>query len=100
MELLINCVDKHPVVATLHETGFQRGDVIDIKPNGGAWSAAERSNPDWILIRADIVEIEAETLLEGGRPGEPRFIRRLGVDPSGLSSGDSLTREELMARIF
>lgn len=100
MELLLNCVDKHPVVSMLHETGFQRGDVIDVKPDGSEWSASEMGNPDWILISANIVEIEAETLLEGGRPGEPRFIRRLGVDPSGLSSGDSLTREELMARIF
>jgi hypothetical protein len=100
MELLIRIADKHPVVAALYESASQRGDVIAACPDGWAWSQAERENPDWIIVTADITDIEAGALLEGFRSGEPRFRRRLGVDPTGLQSGAVLAREQLMKRVF
>lgn len=95
MELLIRIIDKSTA-----EDASQRGDVICACPDGWAWSDAERSNPDWIIIKADITEIECDALLESGRLGEPQYRRRLGVDPVGLMSGDELTRSALMARVF
>ncbi len=100
MEILIRVVDRHPIVSMDYEASSQRGDVIAACPYGWEWSQAERENPDWIIVTADITDIEAGALLEGFRPGEPRFRRRLGVDPDGLQSGAVLTREQLMARVF
>ena len=100
MELLIRIVDKNPVVSMMHETGSQRGDVICACPDGWQWSDAERNNPDWIIVTASIVEAEAQALLESFRHGEPKYRRRLGVNPEGLQSGDVLTREQLMAKVF
>lgn len=100
MELLIRITDKHPVVAAQYEFASQRGDVIAACPDGWAWSDAERDNSEWIIVKADITDIEAGALLEGYRPNEPRFRRRLGVDPDGLKSGDTLTREQLNGRVF
>lgn len=100
MELLIRIVGKHPIISPLAEAASQRGDVISACPDGWEWSEEERSNPDWIFITADITEIEADALLEPARPGEGNLRRRLGVDPDGLTSGDALTREQLMARVF
>lgn len=99
MELLIRITDKHPVGSTQYESASQRGDVIAACPDGWAWSETERNNPDWIIIAADITDIEAGALLEGHRPNEPRFRRRLGVNPDGLKSGDTLTREQLNGRV-
>lgn len=100
MELLIRTTDKHPVISTMHELGGQRGDVVVAVPDGWEWSQAERENPEWIIVRADIVQEEAESLLESYRPGEPKFRRRLGVNTDGLQRGEFLTREQLMARVF
>lgn len=100
MELLIRVVDKHPAVAIVYEKSSQRGDVIVAMPDGWQWSKAERNNPDWIIVTAQITEVEAGALLESGRPNEPQYRRRLGVDPAGLVSGDVLTREQLTARVF
>ena len=90
MELLIRVTDKHPVVSTQYEEASQRGDVIASCPDGWSWSLAERNNPDWIIIRAAISEVESGAL----------YRRRLGVNPDGLQTGDTLTREQLMARVF
>ncbi len=95
MELLIRATDKAEA-----ENASKRGDVIAACPDGWEWSAAERGNPDWIIIQANITQIEADALLEGFRPGEPQYRRRLGVNPNGLKSGDGLSRTDLTARIF
>lgn len=100
MELLIRVVGKHPIISPLAEAASQRGDVIAAVADGWAWSDAERSNPDWIIISANITEIEADALREPARPGEGALRCRLGVNPGGLTSGDVLTREQLMARVF
>lgn len=96
MELLIRTADKHPVVSMMHETSSQQGDVIAAMPDGWAWSDAERSNPDWIIIHVDLTDIETDALMEAGRPGEPKYRRRLGVNIDGLKTGDKLTRNQLM----
>lgn len=95
MELLIRLIDKSEA-----ENASQRGDVIAAMPEGWEWSAAERNNHDWIIITADITEIEVAALMEPGRPNEPQYRRRLGINPDGLTSGDVLNRVELMARVF
>lgn len=100
MELLIRTIDKHVVVNTLHETSSQRGDVIAACPDGWVWSAAEEENPDWIIIGADITEVEALALLEPYREGEPKYRRRLGVSVDGLLPKERLTREQLTGRVF
>lgn len=100
MELLIRVVDKHPSGSPNHESASQRGDVIAACPDGWSWSDSERNNPEWIIIKADIVEVEAGGLLEGHRPNEPKYRRRIGIDPTGLKSGDVLTRAQLNGLVF
>lgn len=100
MELLIRTKHKHPAVAAIHEASGQRGDVIAACPDGWAWSDAERTNPDWIIIRAKITQIEADALMESARPDEGKLKRRIGIDLEGLQAGEKLTRIELMARVF
>lgn len=95
MELLIRTVDKSSA-----ENASKRGDVIAFQPDGFAWSALERGNPEWIIVTAQITEVEAEALTEGPRNDEPNYKRRLGVNIDGLQSGDMLTRTEIMARVF
>lgn len=100
MELLIRLVDKQPADHALWEKAGQRGDVVAAMPDGWAWSDTERTNPEWLIVTAEITDIEVVALLEPYRPTEPQYKRRLGVNPDGLQAGDVLTRSELMARIF
>lgn len=95
MELLIRTVNKSSA-----ENASQRGDVIVTQPDGFGWSVLERSNPEWIIVTAQITEVEAEFLTEGPRNEEPNYKRRVGVTVDGLKSGDVLTRNEIMARVF
>lgn len=95
MELLIRTIDK-----SSSEDASKRGDVIAVMPDGWGWSNAERANRDWIIIHADITEIESGALLESYRPNEPKYKRRLGVNIDGLQPGDALTRDQLTARVF
>lgn len=100
VELVINTVDQHPAVSALYESCIQRGDVICWKPEGWQWSTLERAHPDWVIVIADITEIEADALIESGRPGEPQYRNRLGINPDGLASGARLSRDDLQARVF
>lgn len=96
MELLIRTVNKN----LLDPRMSMRGDVIAACPDGWGWTDTERAHPEWIIIKADIMDIEADALMEGGRPDEAAgLFRRLGIDIDGLATGDSLTRAELMARV-
>ena len=100
MELLIRVVGKFPLISPLAEAASQRGDVISACPDGWEWSYAERTNPDWLIVKAEITEIEVGALLEAARPGEGKLRRRIGINPDGLVSGDVLNRADLMARVF
>lgn len=95
MELLIRTVDKSDA-----ENASKRGDVIVFQPDGFVWSPTERSNPEWIIVTAQITDVESEALTEGPRTGEPNYKRRVGVNIDGLHAGDVLTRNELLARVF
>lgn len=95
MELLIRTVDKASA-----ENASKRGDVIVFQPDGFGWSAPERSNPEWVIVTAQITEVEADALTESPRMGEPNYKRRVGVNIDGLQAGDVLTRNELMIRVF
>lgn len=38
------------------------GHVIDAQPDGWQWSPAEREHPGWRIVRADITQVEADSL--------------------------------------
>lgn len=81
MELLICIADAG--------TRCQPGDVIDARPDGWAWSAAECQNPAWAIVSCDLTPVEAEAL-SFMQPGAPR------LDVTDLPA--TLTRAELYAR--
>lgn len=58
MELLIRIVDKSP-----DPLASKMGDVIWVCANGWAWSTAEMNNPEWIIVRTGITQVEADGLL-------------------------------------
>lgn len=57
-ELLARLIDKGP-----GEDASKRGDVIVSHPDGWAWSVAERTNRDWIIIKVGILDVERDTLI-------------------------------------
>lgn len=58
MELLIRVVDKGPGVDQ-----SKAGDVIAICPDGWAWSQHELTNPEWVIVKSALTQIEADALL-------------------------------------
>lgn len=100
-DILIRTTDKHPLVAAASETAAQRGDILAIQKKGWKYSDYERNHPNWLIIRVvglskqDIVD-----LMEGGRPDEPQWLRRIGINVDGLVAKQSLTRDELFGRAF
>jgi hypothetical protein len=50
-ELLIRVADKTSPDADKNELLTKAGDVICVCPDGWPWSAAERSNPEWRIVR-------------------------------------------------
>lgn len=46
MEALVRIVDRSSAEDDAH-----RGDVVETHPDGWAWSQAELTNPDWIIIQ-------------------------------------------------
>lgn len=100
MELLIRVNHKRPVIDMLHVDASQRGDVIVIFPKGHAWSEAERSNPDWIIVHSRLTAKEVDALQERGREDEPGWRRRVGINVDGLATGAVLTHDELIGRFF
>lgn len=100
MELLIRVVHKQPVDSELHDVSSQCGDVIACVPDGWEWSPAERENPDWIIVHCGLVDVEAGALLESGRVDETQWRRRIGINVDELTSGDILTRAQLIVRTF
>ena len=86
-ELLVRVVDK----------GTERlaGHVIAAMPSPHQWGRMELANPDWRIVKADIIEIEAEALLAPGPDGAFRLLR---VNLDGWA-GDVMSRAELLARV-
>jgi hypothetical protein len=58
MEFLVRIVDKSAAI-----DGSKAGDVIAFKPDGWAWTPAEKSNPAWVIVRCPLTLIEAEALV-------------------------------------
>lgn len=69
MEALIRVVDKG-----VDEDSSKAGDVISICANGWAWSPAELSNPDWRIVRVNILQAQADAFLS--RANNPLVKRR------------------------
>ncbi len=69
MEALIRVVDKG-----VAEDCSKAGDVIAICADNWAWSSAERTNPDWRIIRANILKSQAGAFI--ARANDPTVKRR------------------------
>ena len=69
MEALIRVVDKGEA-----EDCSKAGDVISICPDGWQWSPAELSNPDWRIVRVNILQTQADAFLS--RANNPLVKRR------------------------
>lgn len=60
------------------EADSKRGDVITVQADGWAWSQAERTNPDWLIIKvASFLGTDRDAVLAVGRNfPQGRFRRR------------------------
>lgn len=58
MEFLIRVNDRSARV-----DDSKRGDVIAACQDGWAWSTAEQTNPDWVIVVAPLTQAEADDLL-------------------------------------
>ena len=59
MEVLARLVDKGPA-----EDCSKRGDVIAVQQDGWAWSDAELTNPDWVIISVNsLLDTDRDTML-------------------------------------
>ncbi|MBZ2208480.1 hypothetical protein [Massilia soli] len=91
-ELLIRTIDKLPLVVPAYVRASQRGDIIAIVPDGWEWSERERSNPEWLIIKADnLTEQDVESLLEPGRSEPPENAR--SMPPSWVMTTEAAERE-------
>lgn len=63
MEFLVRTRDKLTPDDPRHLLFTRRGESIVACPDGHAWSEAERTNPDWLIVRRpDLSEAEAGAL--------------------------------------
>lgn len=79
MEALIRIVDKGTA-----EDCSKAGDVIAICPDGWAWSTAELTNPDWRIVRANVLQSQADALLSQSNNASVRRRREWSIDFSKL----------------
>lgn len=72
MELLVRIIDRSAA-----ENDSKRGDIIAVQPDGWAWTDAERTNPDWVIIKvASLLDTDRYTMLSVQPPQNGRFRRR------------------------
>lgn len=73
MEALVRIVDRDAA-----EDESKRGDVITVQSDGWPWSVAERTNPDWIIIRiTGFLNTDRDAAVAVGRNfTQGRFRRR------------------------
>lgn len=92
-EMLVRTRDKAPLDTPEAQARVsQRGDVIDICDDGWAWTYAERTNPDWTLVKLPGVDKEKMSAFLGSEPGDPllnKYLRRraFSFDIAGYQSG-------------
>ena len=77
-ELLVRLIDRSAA-----GDDSKRGDVIAIHPGGHEWSEAERTNPDWIIIKVvSLLGTDAAVMLTPklskilSATGDPFLLRR------------------------
>lgn len=59
MEVLVRLIDKGAA-----EDCSKRGDIVDVCPDGWAWSTAELTNPDWlILVISSLLDTDRDTMM-------------------------------------
>lgn len=59
MEFLVWVVDRGGAEPAGSVGTYYKGDVIVAKPDGWAWSAVERSEPRWRLVRVPVTQAQA-----------------------------------------
>ena len=69
MEALIRVVDKG-----VAEDCSKAGDIISICPDRWAWSPAELTNPDWRIVKVNILQSQADAFL--AKANNPLVKRR------------------------
>ena len=74
--MLVQVVDKKNADPYVDVGCYKRGDVIVICPDGHPWSEAERTNPDWTILKVPGAVDRHAGLLKG-EPGDPRLDRML-----------------------
>lgn len=69
----------------------KRGDVIVVAPDGWAWSPAEKTNPDWRIVKLPNVGVNVASAYTSDYPGDdltmpyrPRRAKFLDVDLASL----------------
>lgn len=103
MEALIRVADKG-----VGEDCSKAGDVISICPDGWPWSPAELSNPDWRIVRVNILQAQADAFLAKSNNANVKRRREWMIDFSllpnpALFAGDrtqaiiTLTRAQVVA---
>lgn len=72
MEALVRIIDRSAA-----EDDSKRGDVICVQPDGWAWSEAERTNPDWLIIKVTgLLNTDRDTMHATGRNFPQGRVRR------------------------
>jgi len=88
-EALIRIVDKVQPDKSKAERLLRAGDVVVICPDEWPWSAIERTNPEWRIIRVNVLATTVNTLLAKAADPLARRRREWRIDFS-LLPGPSL----------
>lgn len=84
-ELLIRVVDKVNDDPEKNAQCSKAGDVIVVCPDGWPWSAAERTEPFWRVVRVPLLQTEIEAALaEDHQSGKLVRRRRWKIDLAAL----------------
>lgn len=94
MEALIRVVDKG-----VAEDCSKAGDVISICPDGWAWSAAELANPDWRIVRVNVLKSQADAFLSKSNNPNVKRRREWTIDFSKLPNPALFAGERTQAII-
>lgn len=100
MEILIRTVDKGPEIDQ-----SKAGDVIAVQPDGAYWGGAELYNPEWRILRVDLLPSEASALVTPALdvPGQHKTMcRRYMVDlafPTEVGVIHDVSRSRFVAAV-
>jgi hypothetical protein len=62
MEVLLRVIDKDQPDPLLSPISPKAGDVVVVKPDSWPWSVAERTNPEWRIIRVPFIATDSDAL--------------------------------------